>query len=75
MLHGLSTSKSTSKYILFLDNDIALYEKSISKMVTVLEENNHIFAVTGTGLLEISDVGFISDRTAGVRYYKIIHVA
>lgn len=47
MLHGLSATCSLSKYVLFLDDDVALHEESIGNMVKKIESNPNIFLVTG----------------------------
>ncbi|GMH45669.1 hypothetical protein BSKO_13632 [Bryopsis sp. KO-2023] len=47
MLHGLSTTSSTSKYVIFLDDDVALHSRSASILVDEIENDESVFLVTG----------------------------
>lgn len=47
MIHGVSLVSPASKYVLFLDDDVALHEESIASMVGKIERDQNIFLVTG----------------------------
>lgn len=46
-VQGLHCASSESEYILFLDDDVAIYPHTIQKLIAILSSDPNLFMVTG----------------------------